>query len=177
MGADDLIDIPVAAAALEAEGDLIRRALHGLHDLHGVGVVAHEDEVFAPVLLEDGQHVGQLPGLQRHENEVVAVVRGQRVDGGHPIHRGAALRPVADDEAPLVEPLLPLAPRQHGDDILFVLQQTVGQLTARLHHRPVSSSLPASLYRPLSGAGSHQCFKNEKNPFFSYGFSSAPVTV
>ena len=73
---------------------------------------------------------GQLPGLQRHENEVVAVVRGQRVDGGHPIHRGAALRPVADDEAPLVEPLLPLAPRQHGDDILFVLQQTVGQLTA-----------------------------------------------
>ena len=175
MGADDLIDIPVAAAALEAEGDLIRRALHGLHDLHGVGVVAHEDEVFAPVLLEDGQHVGQLPGLHRHENEVVAVVRGQRVDGGHPIHRGAALRPVA----PLVEPLLPLAPRQHGDDILFVLQQTVGQLTA-LHTCTIDQyphlCLPPYI-GPTPGAGSHQCFKNEKNPFFSYGFSSAPVTV
>ena len=33
------------------------------------------------------------------------------------------------------------------------------------------------LFVDKHGAGSHQCFKNEKNPFFSYGFSSAPVTV
>ena len=46
------------AAALEAEGDLIRRALHGLHDLHGVGVVAHEDEVFALCFSTEDQKEG-----------------------------------------------------------------------------------------------------------------------
>ena len=41
-----------------------------------------------------------------------------------------ALRPVADDEAPLVEPLLPLAPRQQSHRVFLVLCQPVGQLTA-----------------------------------------------
>ena len=172
MGADHLIHIPVSAAALKTERDLVRRALHGLHDLHRVGVVAHKDEVLALILLEDGQHIGQLPGLHRHKNEVVAVVRGQRVDGRHPVHRGAALRPVADHKAPLVEPFLPLTPRQHGDDVLLVLQQTVGQFTA-LHPCTIDQyphlCLPP-FAGPLPGPEVLSASKTRRNPFSRRAF-------
>ena len=140
--------LPAARIVLEAKGDLIHRALHSLQHLLRIGIIAHKDEVLAPVCLEDGQHIGhpgvvekklllpaqlrfvQLPGLHRDKHKVIHILGGQHICCLHPIHRCFPLEHVADGQALLVNDLLPLAPGQQGDHIFLVLCQTVGQLTA-----------------------------------------------
>ena len=127
---DQPVMLPAARIVLEAKGNLIHRALHGLQHLLRIGIIAHKDKVLAPVRLEDGQHIGQLPGLHRDKHKVIHILGGQHICRLHPIHRCFPLEHVADGQALLVDDLLPLAPGQQGDHIFLVLCQTVGQLTA-----------------------------------------------
>ena len=144
---DHPVALPAACCVLEAKGDLVGWALHGFQNLLCMGVVAHEYKVGAPVGLEDGQHIRQLTGLQHHEHKVVEVLRGQDVDGAHPVHRGFALRPLADDQTLLVDALLPLPACQQGHVVLFVLQQHMGQFTAQhagsVHQDPHADAPPS----------------------------------
>ena len=131
IDADHAVVFAAACGVLEAERHLIRRALHGFQHLLCLRIVAHEHKVGALVLLEDGQHLGQLACLHHHEHKVIAVVRGQGVDGLHTVHRGFPLHPVADGQALLVDYFLPLTARKQRDNVLFVLDQRMSQLAAQ----------------------------------------------
>ena len=130
MDTDDLAVLPASAVVLEAERDLIRRALHGLQDRASMGLVSHKHKKLALVLLEDGQDLRQLACLHRDKHDVIAFLRGQRFNGRHTVHSRFELGPVTDGEAFLVDPLFPLAPRQQSYRVFLVLCQPVGQLTA-----------------------------------------------